>query len=559
MKRWISILLSAAVLCMCLSVPATAAAVPGEAKAEAAAASRLSELGLFRGTQKGFELSSPATRAQAVTMLVRLLGAEKEALDLTDVGGHWAKAYIAYAEKNGFAGAVSATAFSPDDAVTGAELTQLLLVALGYEDVTLSNAYDTGVEAGLLSSDALKAAANDDRAALTRGMLASFSWAALSAKMADGTRVWEALIDQGVFKRETFDPMSAAADAETDFAESLLRALDDGGNVTVSPLSVKLALAMAANGAEGETKTQMLSALGISDLDAFNKDAAALIDRYNGKTDVTVSIANALFLNEDKAGKTISIQKSFADIVADFYRAEAFSVTDQNAVKTVNDWVSGKTSGKIQDLISSSDFLACLVNAVYLKADWALPFNPDATADGGFTGADGKTATVPLMHMTKTLSYYEEEGLQIVRLPYADGETSMLIALGDYDGDLADYLPKLTPARVAVTLPRFTIEYGASLKDALAALGMERCFTDSAEFGAMVDGAPVRISDVVHKTFLSVTEEGTEAAAATAVMIEVTSFIEDPVEFRADRPFAWCILDETTGETLFCGRVNTLA
>ncbi len=353
--------------------------------------------------------------------------------------------------------------------------------------------------------------------------------------------------------------MTEEKNRKSSFPASLMDALDSGGNITLSPLSVRLALAMAACGAEGETKAEMLSVLGIGDPEDFGRSAAGLTERYRGNTGITFSAANALVLNETRAGRQFSLRERFSETVSDAFGAALFSVPEKEAVQTVNAWVSEQTNGRIRELLPSPDFLACLVNAVYLKAGWEIPFDTAATADGSFTCADGCRVTVPLMHMTKTLSYYEEDGLQIVRLPYEGGNASMLVALGLFDGALADYLPRLRETRVRVTLPRFTAEYSVSLKDALRALGMEKCFTDSAEFGAMFDGGSVTLSDVVHKACVRVTEAGTEAAAATAVMVCLTAlFPEEPAAFCADRPFAWSIVDGTTGETLFCGRVNAL-
>ena len=204
MKRFISVLLCACLLC--------AALIPAASAADTASAEILSRLGLFKGTGTGLALDDTVTRAQAVTMLVRFLGAEQDALaapgasGFADSASHWAEPYIAYAHAHGITNGTSDTTFSPDEPVTGPQLTRLILSALGYEGVTLSNAYSKGIEAQLLTNNTLKAAAvSTSKAPLVRGTLAEFFHAALLAKNADGVLVYKTLIEKGVFTQEQFD------------------------------------------------------------------------------------------------------------------------------------------------------------------------------------------------------------------------------------------------------------------------------------------------------------------------------------------------------------------
>ncbi|MGI6336868.1 MAG: serpin family protein [Eubacteriales bacterium] len=539
-------------------------------------AAALKELGLMRGTDKGMELDRPVTRAQAVTMLVRFLGKEQEALaaryitgratGLDDVDSHWSVMYVAYAYRNGITQGTSETTFSPDAYVTGPQLAKLMLSAFGYTDITLENAYTKGVAAGLLMNNYVKAAANEKTRALLRSDLAYFFHAALMAKNAEGTVIYQTLIDAGVFTKETFTKVMLAGEPTVDvnkgsFGERLLTALSDGENVTISPVSVEMALAMAVNGAAGDTRTEMLRVLGIDNLSMYNENTKKFLTRPDMSEDTQLSIANAIYLNTDTAqaaGVDVGFKKAFQTLIETYYNGKYGTVTNADAVKTINGWVEDETNGKIKNLIDSPDFLAVLVNAVYFKGEWAVKFSLEDTSKGSFRNLDGSQSQTDLMHMTKFLDYCEKDGCQILRLPYTDGRTAMYIALGDNAGELADCAGKFEQTRVAVTLPKFTVEYSAMLKDTLSAMGMPKAFTNAAEFD-MFTGTGVRISQVVHKTYVAVTEAGTEAAAATSVNVSVTSVFDDePVEFTADRPFNWCIIDETSGTVLFRGVVNKL-
>jgi serpin B len=237
---------------------------------------------------------------------------------------------------------------------------------------------------------------------------------------------------------------------------------------------------------------------------------------------------------------------------------------------TINDWVSEQTEDRIEDLIPQGviDALTRLVltNAIYFNAAWDNPFEPGLTADGTFHLLDGGKVSVPMMRQTKSLGYARDEGVQAVELPYDGQELSMVVLLPDagefeafentLDAGRVDAIVKdISYRQIALSLPRFEVESDFSLVDALTAMGMPDAFTGAADFSGMTGSRDLFIAEVVHKAFVSVDEAGTEAAAATAVVMEKMAMPEEPVEVTVDRPFVFLIRDLETGVVLFVGRV----
>jgi serpin B len=206
-----------------------------------------------------------------------------------------------------------------------------------------------------------------------------------------------------------------------------------------------------------------------------------------------------------------------------------------------------------------------LVNAIYLKAPWQTPFSEGATEEGTFTRADGSTVEVPFMATTSSYPYASGDGWQAVEVPYLGGSLAMTLILPD---DLAGFERTLTPdgltaitssltdTQVALALPRFGIETKAELASILAALGMPTAFTDAADFSGITTAERLAISDVIHQANIDVDEKGTEAAAATAVVMRQTAMPSEPLTVRVDRPFLFALRDVPTGATLFLGRVG---
>lgn len=390
--------------------------------------------------------------------------------------------------------------------------------------------------------------------------------------------------------RDTSPNVSPAAQQElaTDdasFAADLYArvATNDSDNVFFSPYSISVALAMTYNGAQGETAQQMASAMHFSlPVDQLNGalDSVdlALASRKNalGPDGNTVkgfelNVADSLW-----ADKTLAIAQPFVDTLGVDYGASLrlvdFLHAPDPARVAINGWVSDQTSSKIQDLIPQGDVDAStrlvLVNAIYFDAGWASPFDASLTHGETFTHADGTTSQTTMMTQTLEASYGQGDGWQAVELPYVGNQTSMVVVVPDA-GQLASVEKSLSGdeiqsmfsslsagASVTLTLPKFEIKGASiSLKQQLQAMGMVDAFdATKADFSKMAS-EPLFIGDVVHQAFVDVDEKGTEAAAATAVVMLGSAAPSKQVTLDANRPFLFFIRDVPTNTVLFMGRV----
>ncbi len=364
------------------------------------------------------------------------------------------------------------------------------------------------------------------------------------------------------------------------FAFDLYQALRaEGGNLFYSPYSISLALAMTYAGARSETEAEMAEALHFLLAQerlhpAFSTLGAALASRGEGAEGkdgqgFRLNIVNALWGQEG-----YEFLSSFLDLLAENHGAGIrpldFANAPEEARLTINDWASNQTEGRIEDLIPPGiiNTLTRLVltNAIYFNAAWAHPFELEMTQDGPFHLLDGSQVTVPMMTETASFSYAQGSGYQAVELPYDGWELSMVILLpeaGGFEtfeatldaGQVDAILQELAHRQVALTMPRFEFESDFSLKETLSALGMPTAFTGNADFSGMTGNRELFIAEVIHKAFVSVDEAGTEAAAATAVIMELTGAPEMPLQVTVDRPFIFLIRDIETGAILFVGRV----
>lgn len=371
------------------------------------------------------------------------------------------------------------------------------------------------------------------------------------------------------------------------FADALVRALDADGNWSVSPYSVRLCLAMLANGAKGETRDELLAALRIDDLDAYNQSVQALLETYDGYARIMrLETANSVWLNQSRFDGAGAFLPAFVQTVTDCFRAEAQEVTDADSVERVNAWADEKTNGRIPTILSEDNrrFVTALVNAVYFKAAWENEFDPADTDRADFTNADGAAVPVDMMHQTASFGYYATPGIQALEMPYRkyavdnemgdnweyfrDADFSMYLIRTDEALDVQHFLDSVEfeTSRVDVSVPQFQVEYSAALDEALKTLGVRTAYDPaSADLSAMVDPALLGgrehfLDTVVHKTWLAVDEQGTEAAAVTAAMTGDRAAAERaPLvrTFKADGPFWFVIRDNANGEILFAGRYET--
>lgn len=525
-------------------------------------AEQLQALGLLQGTENGLELDGAVTRAQAVTMVIRLLGETVDVQEnpFEDVRGHWAEAAVAYAAANGYVKGVSETAFEPERGVTGQEFATMLLRAFGYA-AEPDTAYEMGIAAGMLLNNYTKTAVELADYALIRSDLASICCGALLAKTADGEPVQDLLMEKGVFTAEQWASVMTCGKPvpkpeNTGFAWKVNEQMPQDQNYMFSPLSIKMAFAMAANGAAGQTQEEILNALEIDDLDAFNAEAAQLIETYNAQDELKLQVANSIWANKTKL-LDLDFTESYLKTIEDYYQGTASDVTDADAVETVNNWVSEHTNGKIDSIIDDSDFYALLVNAVYFKGTWAEQFNEGATRPDTFTGRDGTETEIPFMNYTRYMGYYADANTQMVRLPYKGADISMYVALTDQPGSyLEEAVEKMETTRIALSLPKFRVEFSTSLNDIMKALGVQTAFAEEeADFTPMIGEKLLFIDETLHKTYIDVDENGTEAAAVTSISAGATSApVDEPIEFKADRPFTYFIRDDASGEILFLGQ-----
>jgi serpin B len=371
------------------------------------------------------------------------------------------------------------------------------------------------------------------------------------------------------------------------------------GNIVFSPYSIGAAMAMVLAGARGETEREMIAALkhrlSRPEIDAANVAVLSILGGYdrhasppnspagmnpgtqredelwnispNHPPSAKLAVANALMLS--RFGGFVS--SAYEALLKDKYAAEVFrNVT----LDDVNDWVSRKTEGKIERMLDAldPDSAAVLLNAVYFKARWASVFDSDLTRDEAFNLTPAQQVPVPMMRQLETFDCVTRASYRAIRLPYEVDALGMIIVLPDaIDAGVrldADELPKLFAALrspgasklVDLALPRFKATFKAELANLFRQAGMVRAFDDvEADFGGMTgrppSEAPLAISEILHRAVIDVTEEGTEAAAATAITVRAAGIRPRPEVFRVDRPFLFYIVDDATGAILFQGRI----
>lgn len=340
-----------------------------------------------------------------------------------------------------------------------------------------------------------------------------------------------------------------------------------GKNVFYSPSSVAAALQMALLGAGGSTREAMARAMelaGVPDgeLKAVRSDAAQT-------TGVTLETANSMWINQRIKPRPEYLQ----DVTRRFDAlATSLNMADPGAADRVNGWVAGKTHDKIQKLVGplSEATALLLVNAVYFKGKWQHVFDAQQTKDAPFHLSGGGERTVRMMEQARKFPYKRGDGFQAVKLPYGAGRVEMVVVLPDAADGLDAWIKGLEGERWKslfdgfasrqgrIALPRFKIEYETKLNDPLKALGMTEAFAPGrADFSRMITPPPgAFISEVKHKAFVEVNEEGTEAAAATSVQMELTMAMPaEPFNMAVDHPFLCVIRDNQSGEVLFMGAI----
>jgi serine protease inhibitor len=356
-----------------------------------------------------------------------------------------------------------------------------------------------------------------------------------------------------------------------DFAFHLLREVNRDKrdqNVFISPLSVSMALGMTLNGAATQTYDEMQATLGFAGLtqEEINTSYKTLLDLLlNLDRRVEMQVANSVWYRQG-----FPFEATFLDVARTKFRAEvtAADFADPDTKRRINAWVSNATNKRIPTIVDQirGDDVMFLINAIYFKGTWVKQFERSRTQPDQFTGPGGRRIPVQMMNTDGRFLYASTPEYQAVDLPYGNGAFTMTIVLPPHGGDVDQLLASLdaerwngilgslTESQIHVSLPRFRLEYEQSLNDVLEAMGMRRAFIPGgADFTRMSSrGEDLYVSEVLHKTFVEVNEEGTEAAAATKVTISVVSM---PPGIRVDRPFVFAIRERFSGTILFQGKI----
>jgi len=348
-----------------------------------------------------------------------------------------------------------------------------------------------------------------------------------------------------------------------------------GGNMVFSPINIATALSMAMAGARGSTRDEFASVLhradASPDYDAAVAKLAAELEKAGNSPGSALSQANAIWLQRD-----FQILPDFRNALTTNYSAAPtlldFAHDTEGARSKINQWTSDQTKGRITDLFPKGSITAqerlVLTAAIYFNGKWQTPFSKSSTQPAAFHGENGATAQAAFMNQTKFFKYAEIPGAQILEMPYAGGSLAFDAVLPTDNDGLAKIEASMTPenltawfaqmasSEVRVSLPRFRNEAGFSLKQALEKLGLTKAFTSAADFSGIDGKRDLLISEVMHKAFIDVNEQGTEAAAATGIAVGAMAMRRpEPKVFRADHPFAFFLRDTASGAILFAGRL----
>jgi len=373
-----------------------------------------------------------------------------------------------------------------------------------------------------------------------------------------------------VYQKEVIDSANRFA---FDLFKPILTDAKGTENIMISPFSITSALSMTLNGATGETFEAMRKTLGLEQktLEQINNTYLKLMtEMVPVDKRVVVEIANSVWVE-----KRLIVKQPFITELQKSYKAEArdIDVTNPDAVNIVNGWIAEKTHDKITDMLDKldPDLAMLLINAVYFNGKWRYRFDKAETKEEPFYSTPSVSKTVPMMHQTENLKAVKRNNLTIAEIPYGQGNYTMVVVLPDENVTTSDVANSLTPSmwqewmgllaenthKVDLSIPRFKYMYKRLLNDDLIGLGMGIAFTDFANFDNISDQG-LKISRVLHQTFIDTNEEGTEAAAATVVEIVFTTASPTPlvVKVTLDHPFLYFIRETSTGTVLFMGRVS---
>ncbi len=367
------------------------------------------------------------------------------------------------------------------------------------------------------------------------------------------------------------------------FADNMAALMPQDKNWAVSPYSLEMCMAMFTNGTKGATREEFLDVLRIRDLDAYNRAAAKLLQKYDSYNEVmNLETANSIWLNQSEFEGRGQFLESFSGTLRDYYRADAREVTRMNSIESINAWAKEKTHDLIERIAEEDnrDFATAVANALYFKAAWSLPFDKQHTQDRIFHNYNDSETLVPFMYQRDYFGYYSNDGVRAVKLNYSnrnldpktgtvisecrDADFSMYIVMSDQDIDMQSFLDtaEFRSTKMDLRIPKFKIEFGGPMDHELQTLGIQTAYDPIlADLTGMVDPAILKqrnlyLDSTVHKVYISVDEAGTEAAAVTVMFTKrnTTAIDTNPVvDFTADRPFRFAIRDNASGKILFTG------
>ncbi len=347
-------------------------------------------------------------------------------------------------------------------------------------------------------------------------------------------------------------------------------------NLFISPYSIFTALAMTYEGARSETAEEMANVLSVEqDNESFHNYMKNLYEVLNTKnSEYNISTANALWVKEN-----FQLLEAYLALIKDYYGGDATEIDYSNpteAAEIINQWVEDQTNGLIEDLITPDAIspltALILTNAIYFKGIWKTQFDPVNTTNRTFETTSGVTNEVQTMNLIDTddvFYYTETDEVQILEIPYTGDDISMIVVLpknndlssiiNSVDNDMfSTWMGSLDETNVDIYLPKFSVETSCNLNDYLKTLGMNLPFSSIADFSGITGSKDLFISDVVHKAFIEVNEEGTEAAAATgvAMTLEMNGHSDSRIVFDCDHPFMYFIRHKDTGTILFMGSIE---
>ena len=353
------------------------------------------------------------------------------------------------------------------------------------------------------------------------------------------------------------------------FQSSVLESKDE--NVLISPLSIQLALAMTANGADGDTKAEMEALLGgeIS-LEDLNEHLYSYVDNLPSAEKYKLQIANSIWFRDDEG--RLQVEKDFLQRNADYYGAQAYKAAfDDQTLKDINNWVKDHTDGMIDSILDQidEDAVMYLINALVFDAEWQHVYDKSDVYKGKFTNIGGTEKQVDMMHSEETVYLHDENAIGFMK-PYSGSKYNFAVLLPNEGVDIYEYIAGLTGEElmetlstpqlgmVMTTLPKFSYEYELTMNDVLKELGMPSAFSgDTADFSKMAHSSRgnIYIGDVLHKTFISVDELGTKAGAVTKVQMNDESAPMSEWVVTLNRPFVYMIIDNETNLPVFIGTV----